>query len=367
MKDNFEIKKLKDVSDIISGFAFKINKLKKGNDRIIRIGDLQGGKIIIDGALCFDNNEYNASNNYMIKNKDILMALSGATVGKIAVATPKDEGLYLNQRIAIIRAKENQCAEYLKYIFYGKYLETLLLSAGGAAQPNLSPKSLENLEIPVPQLATQHHIATTLDHATALIEKRKTQISELDNLIKAVFLEMFGDPTVNSKDWEIEKLVNVCNPKQWRTISTSELLPSGYTVYGANGIIGYFNEYTHQNPTLMITCRGATCGNVHISKPFSYINGNAMALDDLNNSKINILFLFYLLKIRNFYDVISGSAQPQITKQGLDVVLIPLPPLDLQTLFAEKVCKIQAEKDRLQRSLVEMEQYLQSLMAKFFE
>lgn len=199
-----------------------------------------------------------------------------------------------------------------------------------------------------------------------MIEKRKAQIAELDKLVNAVFLEMFGDPTVNSKDWEIEKLVNVCNPKQWRTISTSELLPSGYTVYGANGIIGYFNEYTHQNPTLMITCRGATCGNVHISKPFSYINGNAMALDDLNNSKVNILFLFYLLKIRNFYDVISGSAQPQITKQGLDVVLIPLPPLGLQTLFAEKVCRIQAEKDRLQRSLVEMEQYLQSLMAKFF-
>lgn len=271
------------------------------------------------------------------------------------------------QRTYILTKQKNREVS-LKYIYYflESYLDTLRYQSIGGVIKYIKLANLTDAKLLLPPLPTQHYIATIFDHATALIEKRKAQIAELDKLVNAVFLEMFGDPTVNSKDWEIEKLVNVCNPKQWRTISTSELLPSGYTVYGANGIIGYFNEYTHQNPTLMITCRGATCGNVHISKPFSYINGNAMALDDLNNSKVNILFLFYLLKIRNFYDVISGSAQPQITKQGLDVVLIPLPPLGLQTLFAEKVCRIQAEKDRLQRSLVEMEQYLQSLMAKFF-
>ncbi|WP_315043992.1 hypothetical protein ACGTJS_03530 [Faucicola mancuniensis] len=69
------------------------------------------------------------------------------------------------------------------------------------------------------------------------------------------------------------------NPKQYKTISLENLLPTGFTVYGANGKIGKYNEFTHEFPTLMITCRGATCGNIHLSEPFSYINGNAMALD----------------------------------------------------------------------------------------
>ena len=56
--------------------------------------------------------------------------------------------------------------------------------------------------------------------------------------------------------WPLVKLVDVCNPKQWKTIPVSELSITGYTVYGANGIIGYYSKYTHEHPTLMITCRG---------------------------------------------------------------------------------------------------------------
>ena len=79
----------------------------------------------------------------------------------------------------------------------------------------------------------------------------------------------------------VKKLTEVCSPKQWKTISQTEMLPEGYPVYGANGIIGYYNEYNHENPTVLITCRGATCGTLNISKPFSYVNGNAMALDNV--------------------------------------------------------------------------------------
>ena len=122
----------------------------------------------------------------------------------------------------------------------------------------------------------------------------------------------------------------MCNPKQWKTISASELVEDGYPVFGANGIIGYFSDYNHENPTLCITCRGATCGTVNKSLPYSYITGNSMALDDLDESVITIDFLYYFLQYRGFDDVITGSAQPQITRQSLSKITVPEIDLNIQ-------------------------------------
>ena len=73
-----------------------------------------------------------------------------------------------------------------------------------------------------------------------------------------------------------KNLCEICSPKQWKTISTDMLVDEGFPVYGANGVIGYYSEYNHETPTLLVTCRGATCGTLNICQPFSYVNGNAM-------------------------------------------------------------------------------------------
>mgnify|MGYP003302207680 CR=1 FL=1 len=117
------------------------------------------------------------------------------------------------------------------------------------------------------------------------------------------------------------KIKDICKPKQWKTISAEMLQEEGYPVYGANGVIGYYSEYNHENPTLLVTCRGATCGSLNICQPYSYVNGNAMALDELR-SDVNIKYLYYYLKARGFNDVISGSAQPQITRSAIEQVEI---------------------------------------------
>ena len=124
-------------------------------------------------------------------------------------------------------------------------------------------------------------------------------------------------------------LCELCNPKQWKTVSTSELTSTGYPVYGANGVIGYYSNYNHEKETLLITCRGATCGTLNICKPFSYINGNAMALDDLSD-EIDIKYLYYFLLSRGLSDTITGSAQPQIVRQSLKNVRVIYPNLDAQ-------------------------------------
>jgi len=160
------------------------------------------------------------------------------------------------------------------------------------------------------------------------------------------------------QEWISTFLTDLVNPKQWKTISAKDLLDEGYVVYGANGKIGFYKEFTHEAPTLMITCRGATCGNLHISEPCSYINGNAMALDNQPTSLVGLKFLNYVLQARKLDDVISGSAQPQITIQGLQDVRIPLPPLEEQKLIERKIGSALAQVDSIKTRLDQIPQIL---------
>ena len=124
-------------------------------------------------------------------------------------------------------------------------------------------------------------------------------------------------------------LCEICSPKQWKTISTDVLTDGGYPVYGANGVIGCYSEYNHEEPTLLVTCRGATCGMLNICEPYSYVNGNAMALDNLTD-EVDIKYLYYYLLNRGFEDVITGSAQPQIVRQSLQKVNVTYPDKERQ-------------------------------------
>lgn len=163
------------------------------------------------------------------------------------------------------------------------------------------------------------------------------------------------------------KLVEICNPKQWKTLSTQELIENGnFPVYGANGIIGYYNIYNHENETVLITCRGATCGNVHISRKKSYINGNAMALDDLNEEICNKKYIYYYLKNYNMNEVISGSAQPQITRQGLKRIIVKLYNLDKQKEIVKILDKIQEIIDLRKKQIEELDEIIKSLFVEMF-
>jgi type I restriction enzyme S subunit len=134
--------------------------------------------------------------------------------------------------------------------------------------------------------------------------------------------------------WPSIPLRELCSPKQHPTISAAELTTEGYPAFGANGQIGFYKEFTHAVTTIAITCRGATCGTVNIVPAYSYISGNAMALDKLDTKRVDLRFLAYTLRFRGLSDVISGSAQPQITRGPLLAVQIPLPPLPEQRRIA---------------------------------
>ena len=146
----------------------------------------------------------------------------------------------------------------------------------------------------------------------------------LDNF-KSQFIELFKD-CLNQKP-----LTEICSPKQWKTIGTKDFTSEGYPVYGANGLIGKYKEFNHDKPTVMIGCRG-TCGVIHVSEGKSYINGNAMCLDD-PIPEINYKYLSAALKCYDFSKIITGTSQPQITIEGLKKVLVKIPTLEEQKAF----------------------------------
>ena len=161
------------------------------------------------------------------------------------------------------------------------------------------------------------------------------------------------------------KLTDICNPKQWKTIPTSELLEDGYPVYGANGIIGYYSEFNHKNPVITVTCRGATCGTINITVPKSYVTGNAMCLDDVR-SDIYMEYLYYCLKHYNFNNVISGSAQPQITRQGMEKIYVTIGSHNEQMDIVDKLKKVENVIGLKKQELKQLDTFVKSRFVELF-
>lgn len=130
--------------------------------------------------------------------------------------------------------------------------------------------------------------------------------------------------------WEITSLGSITKLYQPKTITSSELKDEGaYKVFGANGVIGYYDQYNHEFEEVAITCRGATCGTVNFTEPKCWITGNAMVAQPLSDALLK-KYLYEALKYIDLSQSITGTAQPQITRENLSPVKIPLPPLDIQ-------------------------------------
>jgi type I restriction enzyme S subunit len=166
--------------------------------------------------------------------------------------------------------------------------------------------------------------------------------------------------------WSSIPLGEICSPKQHPTISSAELTVDGYPVFGANGRIGFYKSYTHDDTTIAVTCRGATCGTVNIAPAYSYITGNAMALDKLDTSRVDLGFLAYALRFRGLSDVISGSAQPQITRGPLLGVQIPLPPLDDQKRIAAILDQADELRQKRRQTLEKLDNLRDSIFIDTF-
>ncbi len=174
------------------------------------------------------------------------------------------------------------------------------------------------------------------------------------------------------EDWVETTLGHSFKMYQPKTIGTKDLVPDGpYPVFGANGIIGRYDQYNHEEPQLLVTCRGATCGSDNVSEPYSWVTGNAMVVRPLNND-IDLRFLEYAF--RGGIDVapaITGSAQPQITRTNLNPIPFAYPQSQkIQGTIVQKLDALSAETRRLEaiyeRKLAALAELKQSLLQRAF-
>jgi type I restriction enzyme S subunit len=169
---------------------------------------------------------------------------------------------------------------------------------------------------------------------------------------------------------KIYNLNEVCQVYQPETISRKALPENGiYPVYGANGKIGLNDKYNHEEPQLLLGCRGSV-GSIHISEPFSWINGNAMVVKPVEALVSRDYLRYALLGGINIIDAISGTAQPQITRESLSRIKIPVPTLEKQREIVEKLDsafgEIEVLQTNLQLSDKKADRLLQSLLSSAF-
>lgn len=168
-------------------------------------------------------------------------------------------------------------------------------------------------------------------------------------------------------NWHETTLGEACELYQPKTISATEMVDDGdYPVYGANGIVGRYDKFNHEEPQLLITCRGATCGTVNVSLPNSWINGNAMVVKP-RDSSIKLNYLEHLF--RGGVDLtaaITGAAQPQITRQSLAPLKFRVPPLSEQIRIAAILDQAAALGFKRNEALTQIDRLTQAIFIGMF-
>lgn len=364
MRKDWEVKKLGDVCDIQNGFAFKSSLFKEQGLPILRISNIQNDTITLDNIVYFMISDYNINlDRFKVYPGDIVVALSGATTGKIGI-NRTDLTFYLNQRVALCRETDAIIKGYLFHYLRTKTIE-LLSMAGGVAQPNLSTNQIQQLTIPVPPLQVQRQIVEELDCLTSIIEKQKKQLEELDNLAQAIFYDMFGDPIDNEKGWPTLSFGNLFLLRSGNSLPAKKQIPGDFKVYGGNGINGTHVEFNREGEFIIIGRVGAYCGNVRIVKGAFWLTDNAFELKQIKEIQ-DTIYLLFLLRSINLFKYANKAAQPVISNTVLRDIMIPLPPLPLQQQFASKIEAIEKQKELIKKSIKETEDLFNSRMDYYF-
>ncbi|MBA4134935.1 MAG: hypothetical protein C0525_09440, partial [Flavobacterium sp.] len=216
--------KISEVCKITNGYAFKSdNYVTNDGARVIRITNVQKGKIVDNDPKLYPYSELSNLENYKIDENDILMSLTG-NVGRVGKFPKELLPAYINQRVCRIKPKSDNLSDNYLYHFLNSdiFENDAIRNSAGAAQLNLSTNWVLDYEIPLPDLTTQQKIAAILDKADELRQYNKQLIDKYDALTQCLFLEMFGDPVRNEKGWEKKKLGELGDFKNGLNYSKSD-------------------------------------------------------------------------------------------------------------------------------------------------
>jgi len=270
-----------------------------------------------------------------VREKDILVSTVRPYLRAFALVPPSDSPLVASTGFAVIRARHEVDQNFLfQHIMAANFVEHLKPRMSGSNYPAVSAGDVSDYEFQCPPLNEQRLIAEVLDSINCALADADAAIECLGSLLTSLRCSLMSDPSSPPEGANRVSLHDVCRPRQHPTISSQQLTASGFPAYGANGQIGFYTSYTHTDPVIAITCRGATCGTINWIPARSYVTGNAMALDDVRHDTINERFLFHYLSAWGVAKSITGSAQPQITRQSLNGIEIVLPSMEEQNIAA---------------------------------
>lgn len=195
--------KIGDVCNILNGFAFKSERYVDEGIRVVRITNVQKGYIEDEKPQFYPATEIENIKDYVLRENDLLLSLTG-NVGRVAMLDKSFLPAALNQRVACLRIKDSDVM--LKYLYYAllsnKFENDCISSAKGIAQKNMSTEWLKGYEINIYSKEKQLEIVDLFDNLVYIITARKQQLQQLDELVKARFVEMFGDPVANPHGFE---------------------------------------------------------------------------------------------------------------------------------------------------------------------
>lgn len=346
-----------------------------------------------------EHEAYGKYKHFLLDVGDYVVSSSG-TLGRIAEVYPEDIPVMLNTSTIRFRPIKNELLDrlYLRYFLESEVFQQQVKSlATGSVQLNYGPSHLAFVEMPLPPIKSQRAIGQTLDNLTKKINSNNSISKTLEDIAQAIFKSWFidfdpvkakmnGEKPVGMDDktaalfpdsfeeselglipkgWEVLTFGEACEIKQGKYLAPAQMseLPNesqNIPVIGGNGILGFTSKSTFDFDVPLVTCRGSRCGLLQWAIYPTWVSNNAMAIK-LKSSSDYAYFLYLLLRQLNFENVITGSAQPQITVTNLSFIKIMLPSESVIKAFVnatEIMRKLIVHNERENQSLVEIRESL---------
>lgn len=367
--------KLGDIATYINGYAFKPQDWSDEGIPIIRIQDLTGNS--------YQANRYNGeyASKYEVNDGDVLISWSAS----LGVYIWHGEKAVLNQHIfKVVFDKERISKDFFVHQV-GLILENAASDAHGATMKHLTKPVFDALPFYLPPYEKQCEIAEVLDKVTSLISLRKQQLAKLDELVKARFVEMFGDPVKNTMDWEIKPLSELGELNRGvskaRPRNSPELLGGPYPLIQTGEVANAKTYITSFNSTYSekglaqskMWPKGTLCITIAANiAQTSILTFDACFPDSvvgfISRNMTNELFIHYWF---SFFQKILDEQAPQVAQKNINLKILSelnviVPPLSLQNRFAAFVERVDQQKQTIQQSLEKLELMKKALMQEYF-
>lgn len=334
---------------------------ENGNIPWIKIGNIKS-KYVNEYDELITVQGLNNSSAKLLKKGTILYTIF-ATLGEVGIL---DIEACTNQAIAGINITNPRITtDYLYYYLKSKkdYVNNI---GRGVAQNNINLTTLKNFEIPLIDVDKQLNIVEILEKVERMICLKEKEIDDLNLLIKARFIEMFGDPVLNERKFPTLSGADFFKLSNGRAVPDEKRIETGIPAYGGNGISWYTDEFLMAEDTIVVGRVGFQSGNVHYVIGPLWITDNAMYISQYDKDKFNLRFLCELMQHVNFSRFQDAGDLKKITQKPFMTFKYILPSMDLQQKFVNFKIEVDKSREEVRKSLEKTQQLYDSLMQEYF-